>query len=140
MGGVHGFAASTRPGRGADLSLWGLQVLLASAFFGAGGLKLAGADAMVTQLATLGFGQWFRYLTGALEVTAAVLFLMPRRSGFGGLLIVAIMLGAVAAHLLVFKSSPAIPLLFLALAVVVVWSRRDQFAAVLGDHRSMGAA
>jgi uncharacterized membrane protein YphA (DoxX/SURF4 family) len=114
---------SLKSGRGANVALWVLQVLLAAAFLMAGASKLAGAEMMVKQFEALGLGQWFRYLTGALEVVAAVLLLVPRWSGFGGLLLVPIMLGAAVAHLVVFKNSPAVPLVFLGLAAVVAWGR-----------------
>ena len=85
---------SIKSGRGANVALWALQVLLAAAFLMVGALKLAGPEMMVKQFETLGLGQWFRYLTGALEVVAAVLLLVPRWSGLGALLIIPIMLGA----------------------------------------------
>jgi putative oxidoreductase len=114
---------SIKSGRGVNVALWVLQVLLAAAFLMAGASKLAGAEMMVKQFETLGLGQWFRYLTGALEIVAAVLLLVPRWSGFGGLLLIPIMVGAAIAHLVVFKNSPAVPLVFLGLASVVAWGR-----------------
>src|ERR1700730_13356009 len=122
---------SIKSGRGANVALWVLQVLLATAFLMAGASKLAGAEMMVKHVEVIGLGQWFRYLTGALEIVAAVLLLVPRWSGFGGLLLIPIMLGATIAHLVVFKNSPAPPLVFLALAAVIAWGRlmRDPVAA-----------
>ncbi len=114
---------TTKPGRGVNIALWVLQVLLALAFLGAGAAKLSGAEMMVKQFETIGLGQWFRYLTAVLEIAAAVLLLVPRLSGFGALLLVPIMIGAAIAHVVVFKDSPAPPLVFLALASVVVWGR-----------------
>jgi uncharacterized membrane protein YphA (DoxX/SURF4 family) len=123
MSTAQGSPPSVKPVRGANIAIWVLQALLAAAFLMAGASKLVGAEVMVKQFDTLGLGQWFRYLTGALEVLAAVLLLTPRLSGFGGLLVIAIMLGAAVAHLVVFKNSPAVPLVLLALAAVVVWGR-----------------
>jgi uncharacterized membrane protein YphA (DoxX/SURF4 family) len=132
MAHVQDFASPATPGRGANIGLWVLQVLLAAAFLGAGGSKLAGAPMMVEVFQKVGLGQWFRYLTGVLEIIAAVLLIVPRTSGLGALLLVPIMIGAVVAHLVVLKDSPTAPLVFLALAAVVVWGRRDQIRAVLG--------
>jgi uncharacterized membrane protein YphA (DoxX/SURF4 family) len=103
---------------------------MAAFFLMVGATKLAGAEMMVKQFEALGLGQWFRYLTGALEVVAAVLLIVPRWSGLGALLLIPIMLGAAVAHLVVFKNSPAAPLVFLALAAVVAWGRlmRDPVA------------
>jgi putative oxidoreductase len=120
---AYDFAGSTRSGRGVNIALWSLQVLLAAAFLMAGASKLAGAEMMVGQFETIGLGQWFRYLTGGLEIAAAILLLIPRQAGYGALLLIPIMLGAAAAHLVVFKNSPAAPLVLLALAAVVAWGR-----------------
>jgi putative oxidoreductase len=131
MSTAQGSTVSLKSGRGVNVALWVLQVLLAAAFLMAGASKLAGAEMMVKQFEVLGLGQWFRYLTGALEVVAAVLLLVPRWSGLGALLLIPTMLGAAIAHLVVFKNSPAAPLVFLALAAVVAWCRlmRDPVAA-----------
>ena len=126
---------SIKSGRGANVALWALQALLAAVFLMAGASKLAGAEMMVKQFEVLGLGQWFRYLTGALEVVAAALLLVPRRSGLGALLLIPIMLGATIAHLVVFKNSPTVPLVLLALAAVVAWGRlrRDPVAPKTSD-------
>jgi putative oxidoreductase len=116
-------AVLTRPGRGVNIALWILQVLLAAAFLMAGASKLAGNEMMVGQFETIGLGQWFRYVTGGLEIAAAILLLIPGKAGFGALLLMPIMLGAAAAHLVVFKNSPAVPLVLLGLAAVVAWGR-----------------
>jgi putative oxidoreductase len=126
-------------GRWPNIGLWTLQVLLSATFFMAGGAKLFGVEATVKAFAALGLGQWFRYVTGILEVTAAVLLLVPWSSALGALLIVPIMLGAIAAHLFVFKNSPALPLVLLALDLVVLWVRRDQLRFLFGGTSRVGA-
>lgn len=114
---------SSKSSRATNIALWVIQVLLAAAFLMAGASKLLGAEMMVQQFETLGLGQWFRYLTGALEIAAAILLLVPRRSGYGALLLIPIMLGAAAAHIVVFKNNPAAPLVLLGLAAIVAWGR-----------------
>jgi putative oxidoreductase len=126
MSTTPGFAQWSKSRRGVNIALWALQVLLAAAFLMAGASKLAGAEMMVGQFEAIGLGQWFRYLTGSLEVVAAILLLIPRRSGYGALLLIPIMLGAAATHVVVFKNSPAVPLVLLALAAVVAWARLAQ--------------
>jgi len=49
----------------------------------------------VRLFARIGFGQWFRYLTGAMQITGALLALVPRASLIGIALLAATMLGAV---------------------------------------------
>jgi len=57
---------------------WILAVFLALVFVLAGGIKLIGAPAMVQEFAQIGFGQWFRFVTGILEVAGAIGLLIPR--------------------------------------------------------------
>lgn len=116
-----------------NVSLWVVQVLLALVFLGAGYAKLSGAPEMVRNFELLGLGQWFRYLTGGIEVAAALLLLVPRLAGFGALLLVGTMAGAVATHLFsALGGSPAPALVLGALAAIVAWGRRGQLLRLLG--------
>jgi hypothetical protein len=80
-------AVPIRRSRTGLIALWGLQVGLATLFLFAGGSKLAGAPAMVALFEAIGIGQWFRYVTGLVEVTSAVALLMPSLAPFGALLL-----------------------------------------------------
>jgi hypothetical protein len=73
---------ATSRGRGLNVTLWVLQVLLAFQFAMAGLAKVLGDPAMVEMFATIGIGQWFRYVVGVLELAGAVGVLMGRLSGF----------------------------------------------------------
>lgn len=115
-----------------NIALWVLQVLLALAFLAAGASKLAGAPMMVATFEKIGLGQWFRYLTGGLEVIGAIALLVPTLSGVGALLLVCIMVGAVITHLFKIGGSPAAPLVLLVLSAVIAWGRRDRTASLLG--------
>src|SRR5438046_9858167 len=77
-----------RPAKGLNLVLWILQILAAATFFLAGGSKLSGVAPMVEMFDKIGLGQWFRYLTGGLEVTGAILLLIPTTHVLGGVLLV----------------------------------------------------
>ena len=70
-------------GRVALVALWLTQIALAGMFLFAGGLKLTGAPELVALFDAIGIGQWFRYVTGSIEVVSAVALLVPpgRRSG-----------------------------------------------------------
>ena len=59
----------------------GLRILLSIAFLGAGGAKLAGVDMMVMTFDQIGWGQGFRYLTGAIEVIGVALLVVATASG-----------------------------------------------------------
>ena len=54
-----------------DILLWCVQALLALVFVSASWAKLTGKPEMVALFTAVGFGQWFRYVTGILELTGA---------------------------------------------------------------------
>lgn len=114
-----------RRGRAALIALWVTQIALAVMFLFAGGSKLAGAPAMVSLFTAIGWGQWFRYVTGAIEVAAALALLIPSAALFGALLLIPTMIGAVTANLFL-GQSPVVPLVLLMVAVAVAWRRRTQ--------------
>ena len=60
----------------------------------------------------IGFGVWFRYCTGLLEVGGGLLYLWPAATGIGAGLLVCTMTGAIVAHLTVLHDpgSSVIPL------------------------------
>src|SRR4051794_19117611 len=94
-----------KTGKGKNIALWVLQVLAAGMFLMAGGSKLGGAEQMVNTFNAIGLGQWFRYLTGGIEVLSAILLLIPALSGIGAVLLVGTMIGAVATHLFILGGS-----------------------------------
>lgn len=108
------------------VGLWILQIGAAGMFLMAGGSKLAGAPEMVGVFDAIGIGQWFRYLTGGIEVAAAVMLLVPRLAFYGAALLVPTMIGAVMTHLFILGGS-AMPALALLLVVgTVAWVRRPR--------------
>ena len=118
--------AHPRSGRAALIALWLTQVALAAMFLMAGGSKLAGVPAMVGLFDAIGVGQWFRYVTGVIEVTAGLALLVPSAAIFGALLLIPTMLGAIVTNLFVVPASPVPPLVLLLLAAAVAWARRHQ--------------
>ena len=124
-------AAETRRLRGISIlnwALWVIQVYLAYRFLIAGWAKLSGAPMMVGLFQAIGAGQWFRYLTGTLEVTGAILLLVPALCGVGALVLAAVMLGAVTTHLFIIGGSPAAAVTLLVLSAVVAVGRWDRTA------------
>ena len=124
---VPSAARKKAPGKAKNIALWILQVLVAFAFLGAGFGKLSGQPMMVEMFDKLGLGQWFRYLTGAIELGSAILLLVPRLTFVGAGLLVCTMTGAVIAHLLKLGGSPVPPLVLLTLSGVIAWGRFDRF-------------
>lgn len=124
-------AATPQPGKAANIALWVVEILLALAFLGAASGKLLGNPDMVRLYATIGIGQWFRLATGLLEVTGAVLLVIPRTKFFGAALLVMIMVGAVLTHLFILHSAPTAPAVLLLVACIVAWGRRGALKPAL---------
>jgi uncharacterized membrane protein YphA (DoxX/SURF4 family) len=119
-------------GKVANIILWVLQIGAAAMFLMAGFSKLSGAPLMVDMFNAIGLGQWFRYLTGAMEVAGAVMLLIPRLSGVGALLLVGVMIGAVITHLFVIGGSPFVAIVLLVVSIIIAWGRRDRTLRLLG--------
>ncbi len=124
--------ASSSPGKAFNIVLWVLQVLIALAFLGASSGKLLGKPEMVGLFETIGMGQWFRYLTGILELAGAVLIVVPKTRSVGAVLLAVIMFGAIATHVFVLHNAPTAPLVFLAITGLIAWGRRAELASLLG--------
>lgn len=114
-------------------AVWGVRILLAMAFGAAGAAKLVGAPMMVATFEAIGWGQWLRYLTGAVEVLGVVLILLPRTAFFGGLWLGGTMVGAVGTHVFLIGGSPVPAIVLGLLSAVVVWQLRPaQFRPLTG--------
>jgi len=108
-------------------SLTAIRLLVTGAFVAAGLAKLAGADMMVATFDTIGVGQWFRHVTGAIEISGAVLLWAPGRQIFGAGLLLATMLGAALAHIAVLGTDTLLPAVVLGLlSAVLIHGHRDQ--------------
>ena len=121
--------------RGRIIGAWVVQGLLAAAFLAAGGAKLAGVPMMVQIFDQIGFGQWFRIVTGIVEVVGAIALLIPGFAALGAAWLGATMFFAVLTHLFILPGSPVPALVLLALNVLVVWLRRDQLASAMAMFR-----
>ena len=84
-------------------------------------MKLAGQQMQIAFIEQIGFGQWFRYLTGALEVIGAILVLVPRTAGFAATLLGTTMIGAVEVHLLITGGNPIPSIALVVIAIAVTW-------------------
>ena len=127
-------ATPVRRSRSALTAVWVVQIALAGMFLLAGGSKLLGAPAMVTLFDTVGIGQWFRYVTGLVEVGAAIALLVPSIAVFGALVLVPTMVGAVATELFIAGGSPVPAAVLLLGAAGVVWARRQQLISHIVRH------
>jgi len=122
-------------GKSVNVVLWALQIAAAGMFLMVGFTKLAGNEQMVALFEAIGVGQWFRYLTGALEVAGAILLVIPRLSGVGGLMLAGVMGAAVATHLFIVGGSPLMAMMLLVVTSVVAWGRRGRTMHLLAGLR-----
>jgi putative oxidoreductase len=106
--------------------VWAFQILAAAQFFLTGLDKLSDAPVMVQLFAAVGFGQWFRYVTGTIEIVGSVLLLVPRVAALGAALLAMTMIGALIAHATVLPYSPAKVVVLLVMVSVVFWVRRPE--------------
>ncbi len=99
---TRGRSTTAGRSRAATAALWTVQALLAALFAFAGINKLAGLQPeVVEQFARIGLGDWFRYLTGSLELVGAIGLLIPRLCGLAAIGLAGVMAGAVVTHLTV---------------------------------------
>jgi uncharacterized membrane protein YphA (DoxX/SURF4 family) len=107
---------------------WILRGAIGLIFIGIGWAKFAtGPDSWVKFFDELGWGQWFRYFTGVVEIAGGVLVLIPRTMKAGLALLICTM--ASAALILTFAlGRPAESVFSGALCVllaVFLWNRSD---------------
>ena len=114
-----------------NIALWVPQVLTAATFLMAGFAKLSGQPMMVETFDKIGLGQWFRYVTGGIEVASAILLLIPRLTPVGAALLVCTMCGAILTHLVLIGGSPVPAMVLGCFAAIIFWGRRGALKAWL---------
>jgi putative oxidoreductase len=125
------------------------ELLLAAVFFLVGGAKLIGRADMIALFRDVGLGQWFRYVTGTVEVTGAALLIVPLLSGISAFVLGGVMVVAALIELFVLHRPPVAALACLGAHTFVAWARMshgqgsDEMTAVVQArpalHRSMEA-
>ena len=115
-----------------NVALWALQILTAAAFLLAGFAKLSGQPMMVETFDKVGIGQWFRYVTGGIEVASAILLLIPRLTPVGAAVLFCTMTGALLTHLVLIGGSPVPALILACFAAVILWGRFSALKSLFG--------
>ncbi|WP_214416608.1 DoxX family protein [Sphaerisporangium fuscum] len=126
MAATHAAAPVTRTRMSAlRRTLWVLQILIAAFLIIASALpKFAGEANAVHTFDLIGWGQWFRYVTGAVELAGGIGLLIPRLAGAASLGLIGLMAGAALTQILVIE--PAWALLPIGMAVVFALVARDR--------------
>ncbi|MFE5289792.1 DoxX family protein [Nocardia sp. NPDC056611] len=111
--------------------LWTLQIVLGLFFIIASGLpKFVGQADAVRIYNEIGWGDWFRYLTGLVEVSGGLGLMIPRLSGpaAAGLSITMVCAAATQAFLLGAPGLAIFPLVLVGVFAWIAYERRASFA------------
>ncbi len=107
--------------------LLGVRAFLTLAFAAAGIAKLMGVQMLVDEFAVIGLGQWFRYVTGIVELGSAVALWVPGLTAYAAGLLVCTMIGALTAHLTRIGMATSGGVFVLGpLAAITLWANRGQ--------------
>ena len=125
--------ATKRPGRGLNVLVWVLQVLLALLFMFSGGMKFVmPVEEMTKQIP---FPGWFLHFIGAAEILGAIGLVLPGilrvRTGLAPLAasaLVIIMIGATAVNLKTGQHGAAVTTVILGLLLIFVAYNRRRLA------------
>jgi len=90
---------ANQPSPALKISIWILRGIIGLLFLAAAAMKLTSQPPMVAEFQTVGLGQWFRYLTGSLELVGAAALLVPRSSMIGAMILLMVDIGAFAAQI-----------------------------------------
>jgi len=107
-----------------------------------GGAKLLGSPAAVRLFHDIGWGQWFRYVTGVVELTGGLLLVVPLLAGASALLLMTVMVVATGIELFVLHRPPVAATACLCAHAIIAWNRRGQTRRLLSHrpHRSPPSA
>jgi putative oxidoreductase len=108
------------------LRTWLPRIAVAVAFLSIGYSKFETQSMWIRTFNEIGFGDWFRYFTGAVQMLGAVLVLIPRTCVIGIAILSSTMIGAalIWIFLLHAPGNAPIPLVVLAALIVVGFQAR----------------
>lgn len=115
-----------------NIAVWLLQIVLAGYLVIFSALPMLSGDAHITEtFDRIGFGDWFRHVTGVVEIAGAIGLLIPPLCGLAALGLMGVMVGAIITELSVRTVGGAVlPAILLVLFAVVAWYRWPQTAAL----------
>jgi putative oxidoreductase len=115
---------------------WVPALLLVLIFAPQGWSKFFDDSGWATAFRHWGYPDWFRVTVGVTELTSVVLLVLGRTAAFGALLVIIVMLGGMATHVIFdggrHMTSELVPLL---LGSIVLTVRRGQLTALLARTR-----
>ena len=108
-------------------AIWIVRILLFALFLFEGLDKFGSRPLWIRIFDQIGWGQWFRYFTGAVETAGAIAMLIPFLTPVAVMLLGSTMVGALLTHALIVGVGPqsVIVTILLGLIVGVGWSWRS---------------
>jgi putative oxidoreductase len=79
--------AADEPSKWRTIAIWALRVVLGLTFLAVGTTKLTGTGQTVEYFAAIGWGQWFRHVTGLLDIAGAALLFVPQWTSYGAIVL-----------------------------------------------------
>jgi len=118
------------------IGTWLPAILLTLIFVPQGWSKFNDASGWAVAFRHWGYPDWFRITIGVIELSAVALLLLGRTAAFGAILIILVMLGGMATHIIYdggrHLTSEVVPLV---LSSIVLVLRRGQIAALVAPKR-----
>jgi putative oxidoreductase len=115
-----------------SICCWVLQLLLAAFFAIQGIAKLSGSPAWISRFRAWGYPDRFYFVVGLAELLGAVLLMIPRLAKFGAVMLVAVMVGATATHLIHGEPQIMTTVVLATLLAIVLYIRRGTAARASG--------
>jgi putative oxidoreductase len=110
-----------------EIALWVICLFLAYVFIKAGLDKFSDSSGWARAFRFWDFPVWFRILVGVTEVGAALLLFYKRTASLGALMIVVVMVGAMATHVVTHRPRQVKSEVFpLVLSTIVLFGRRKE--------------
>jgi uncharacterized membrane protein YphA (DoxX/SURF4 family) len=119
------------------IASWTLRIVLGLILVLVATTKLTATGNTVAYFAAIGWGQWFRYLTGSFDLIGAVLLFVPRLTCYGAILLACNTGTATVISLTVLRGDPdwggpamvLVPLVMTGLAITLACLTHAQRAA-----------
>jgi uncharacterized membrane protein YphA (DoxX/SURF4 family) len=120
------------PSKPRTFAIWTLRIVLGIVFAWIATTKLTGTGITIQWFAAIGWGQWFRYATGAVDFVGVVLLFFRRTTFFGALALAGSVGLGTMISLTVLRGNTtwggpimvAVPLVLTLLAATLAWLTR----------------
>ena len=107
---------------------WGLSIVLALLFVGVGASKIT-SPGWAERFADGGYPGWFRLVVGVVELGAGLALLVPAVRPYATLVLIVVMLGATATHVVHAEGPRAVVTIALTALMAALWTMSRRAAS-----------